>query len=191
MRRIVRPAIISVVFNPAVSAALVCLLCMTACEPEARKARATDHIRMLDESVIGYNKQIVRTERDEIDDYILRHHWKMISTPTGLRYFIYGQGKGPRIVKGSEVRLNYRVLLLNGEEVYNSSRNGIKVIYPGTSESETGLQEALLLMKYGDRARLIVPAHLAWGLLGDLNKIPAGASLVYDIGIGDQDAHER
>jgi len=38
-------------------------------------------------------------------------------------------------------------------------------------------------MRQGDRAKLIVPSHLAFGLLGDLKKIPAGATLVYDIEI--------
>jgi FKBP-type peptidyl-prolyl cis-trans isomerase len=36
-------------------------------------------------------------------------------------------------------------------------------------------------MHVGDRAKFIVPSHLAFGLLGDQNKIPQHATLVYDI----------
>jgi FKBP-type peptidyl-prolyl cis-trans isomerase len=38
-----------------------------------------------------------------------------------------------------------------------------------------------MLMRTGSRAKLIVPSHLAFGLLGDLKKIPEQAVLVYDI----------
>ena len=43
------------------------------------------------------------------------------------------------------------------------------------------LEEGILLLKEGDRAKFIIPSHLAFGLLGDMKKIPAKAVLVYDI----------
>jgi len=165
------------------SAAALVLINLVSCEPDTRPARATDHLRMTDEKVISYNRQVVQTENDEIEDFISRHHWKMQRTGTGLRYMVYENGKGGKVAKGEEVRLKYNISLITGKQIYNSDSAGVKTIYPGTSEGETGLQEALLLMKRGDRAKLVVPSHLAYGLLGDLKKIPAGASLVYDIEI--------
>ncbi|MCX6283267.1 MAG: FKBP-type peptidyl-prolyl cis-trans isomerase [Bacteroidetes bacterium] len=167
------------------------LFLLTSCEPETRRAKATDHIRMMDEKLLNYNQQVVRTENDEIEDYISRHQWKMVKTSTGLRYMVFSKGQGAKISKGMEVHLKYRLALLNGNEVYDSDSTGIKVIYPGTSEGETGLQEALMFLRMGDRARLIVPSHLGYGLIGDLKKIPAGASLVYDIQILDTDRGSR
>ncbi len=164
---------------------------LTSCEPETRRARATDHIRMMDEKLLNYNQQVVRTENDEIEDYISRHQWKMVKTSTGLRYMVYLKGKGAKINKGAEVHLKYKLTLLNGNEVYDSDSTGIKIIYPGTSEGETGLQEALMLLNMGDYARLVIPSHLGYGLIGDLKKIPAGASLVYDIQILDKDGGIR
>ena len=160
-------------------------LLIFSCEPESRPARTTDHILTMDNKLINYNHQVVRSENDEIEDYINRHHWKMIQTPTGLRYMIYERGNGKKIRKGGEVRMKYKLSLLDGNILYQSDSLGIKVIYPGTSEEETGLQEALLFMQEGDHAKLVIPFHLAYGLLGDLKKIPAGATLVYDIEILD------
>lgn len=165
-----------------------CLLCLflalfSSCDPETREARSTSHLRMIDEQVITYNRQAVSSENDDINNYILRHHWMMQETPTGMRYMIYRSGKGKKIVPGAEVSLKYSVSLLNGNEVYNSDKDGLKKIRPGASEGETGLQEALLLMKEGDCAKVITPSHLGYGLLGDLKKIPASAALVYDIEI--------
>ncbi|MEI6883273.1 MAG: FKBP-type peptidyl-prolyl cis-trans isomerase [Bacteroidota bacterium] len=167
------------------------VLLLLSCEQQTRQARATDHLKLTDAKVIDYNHQVVRSENIEIEDYIVRHHWKMNQTTTGLRYMIYARGRGQRIVKGNEVRLKYTVSLLDGSQVYSSDALGLKVIYPGESEGETGLQEALLLMSTNDKARLIVPSHLAYGLLGDLKKIPAGAALVYDIEIVVPDKGNR
>lgn len=161
------------------------------CDEETRQARSTGNLKLLDAKVIDYNQKVVQSENADINDYILRHRWKMKQSPTGLRYDLYFRGPGSRIVKGEEVRLKYTVSLLDGTLVYNSDSLGLKVIFPGSSESETGLQEALLLMNEGDRARLIVPSHLAFGLLGDLKKIPAGASLVYDIEIVGAEKRNR
>lgn len=162
----------------------ICLsFVLFSCEPETRRARSTDHILMMDAKLIGYNQQLVKSENSEIEDYIIRHHWKMQETSTGLRYMVYKKGNGRKIISGDVVRLKYSLSLLNGNTVYSSDSLGPKIICPGTSEGETGLQEALLLMQQGDCAKLIVPSHLAFGLLGDLKNIPAGAALVYDIEI--------
>jgi FKBP-type peptidyl-prolyl cis-trans isomerase len=40
-------------------------------------------------------------------------------------------------------------------------------------------------MKMGDRAKLIIPSHLAHGLVGDLNKIPPLTTIVVDIHLID------
>ena len=40
-------------------------------------------------------------------------------------------------------------------------------------------------MKVGDKAKFIIPSHLAFGLLGDENKIPKRATLVYDVELID------
>ena len=81
------------------------LLAFPCCEPETRPARATDHIRTMDEKLISYNRQAVRSEKDEILDYISRHQWKMLRTSTGLYYMIYEQGRGNKILKGRQARI--------------------------------------------------------------------------------------
>jgi FKBP-type peptidyl-prolyl cis-trans isomerase len=40
-------------------------------------------------------------------------------------------------------------------------------------------------MHVGDKARLILPPHLAHGLLGDENRIPARSIIVYEIELLD------
>ena len=36
-------------------------------------------------------------------------------------------------------------------------------------------------MKEGDKARFVIPSHLAYGMQGDGNKIPGNSPLYYDV----------
>ena len=56
-----------------------------------------------------------------------------------------------------------------------------KEVLVDQSEVESGLQEAIKLLSTGDRAKFIIPSHIAHGLLGDLNKIPPLRTLVIDL----------
>jgi len=68
---------------------------------------------------------------------------------------------------------------------FDSISTGLKKFIIGKGQAENGLEEALLMMKYGDKARLILPPHLAFGLLGDDKKIPRRAIIVYEIEVVD------
>jgi FKBP-type peptidyl-prolyl cis-trans isomerase len=73
------------------------------------------------------------------------------------------------------------VSLLDGTECYNSDREGPKIFTIGRGGVESGLEEGILLMKEGSRAKFIMPPYLAHGLPGDGKRIPARAIIVYDV----------
>jgi len=127
------------------------------------------------------NKKLVRSEEQEIEAYISRYGWNMTKTGTGLRYMIYSKGKGDEVRKTDLVKLKFKVTLINGSECYNSDKDGIKQLEIGKGGTESGLEEGLLLLHSGDKAKFIIPSHLAYGLLGDENKIPKRATLIYDV----------
>jgi FKBP-type peptidyl-prolyl cis-trans isomerase FkpA len=127
------------------------------------------------------NKELVEKENAQIESYIARYQWDMKKTGTGLRYLIYEEGKGSKADTGMRVEIRFKVNLINGVVVYDSKTDGMKTFMLGKAEVESGLEEGILLMKTGDKAKLIIPSHLAFGLLGDENKIPKRATLVYDV----------
>lgn len=127
------------------------------------------------------NKSLVEKENQDIEDYISRYGWKMTKTGTGLRYLIYKNGKGIKPKEKDKVLIKFIVKLINGVECYNSDKDGLKLVELGKAEVESGLEEGLMLMKTGDKAILILPSHLAYGLLGDEERIPKRATLIYDV----------
>lgn len=127
------------------------------------------------------NKYLLKSEDQNIRDYISRHQYHMKETGTGLFYEIYQSSNGTKAIKGQIAQLNFKVFLLNGKLIYSSEKEGLKEFLIGKGGVESGLEEGILLMKTGEKARLIIPSHLAFGLLGDLEKIPEKASIVYDL----------
>ncbi|MCF8365235.1 MAG: FKBP-type peptidyl-prolyl cis-trans isomerase [Bacteroidales bacterium] len=127
------------------------------------------------------NKKAVKTEDQQIRDFIARNHWQVIETGSGLRYRIYEEGDGEKAVKGKIAVIEYEVGLLNGETIYSTDDLGPKEFLIGKGGVESGIEEGILLMKAGDRAKFIIPSHLAFGLLGDQNKIGSKTTLVYDV----------
>lgn len=127
------------------------------------------------------NRYLVRKEEDDIQDLVKRYGWEMQKSATGLRYLVYKKGLGQAVKEGNLVSISYEVKLLDGSTVYSSSTLGLKQFRVGKGGVEAGLEEGILLLNEGDRAKFIIPSHLAFGLLGDGNNIPPRASLVYDI----------
>ncbi len=128
-----------------------------------------------------FNRLLVEDEKQAIEDFILRYRWRMDTTPTGLRYMIYREGKGRQPVANSKLSIHYSVSLLNGDRVYATHPDLPFVFEPGRRDVISGLEEGVLLLREGGRAKIVVPSHLAFGLLGDLDRIPSGATLVYDV----------
>lgn len=140
-------------------------------------------IKDLDEKIISANKLIVRDEAKDIELLLQRYGWEMKSTGTGMYYVIDSENAGKLLQKGDMVDIAYSISLINGKEVYNSKQNGLKTITIEQSDDPAGLHELLKMMRVGDKAKAIIPSHLAYGILGDNDKIPPYAPLIYRIEI--------
>ncbi len=136
------------------------------------------------EDLIEGNKARVSQEKKRIDSYVKRRDWEMTETGTGLYYMIYDslQAEGNRAENNDIVTVVYKVLLLDGTLCYETTE-GPETLKIGKAQAESGVQEGLTYLRKGDKARLIIPPHLAHGLLGDMNKIPGNTVIMYDIEI--------
>jgi FKBP-type peptidyl-prolyl cis-trans isomerase len=146
-------------------------------EPEP----ATIDPAQLKESLMRVNKTLAHEENMAIDRYLERRGLKMERTGTGLRYMIRDTGKGPKAEAGMRATVNYRIELLDGTFCYSSDSLGPHVFKVDEDQIESGIHEGIKLLRKGGKAKFILPSHLAHGLLGDQDKIPAKSSVVYDI----------
>ena len=163
---------------------LCVLLCLFSCK-EKPKQPAPVTKQDMKSSMETANRYLMNEEQEEIDRYVQRHGLVMVSTGTGLRYQIVRQGSDNLIENGQTVSLEYELHSIRGELIYSSENDGIKTFRVGEGSVETGLDEAMTYLHYGDVAKLIIPFHLAYGLHGDDRSIPEYATLVYTIKIID------
>jgi FKBP-type peptidyl-prolyl cis-trans isomerase len=154
---------------------------LASCSGNQRSGGAKSKINLTENQLIQLNKKWVARENAEIIDFIRRKHWDMKETPTGLRYMIYHQGNGERAKVGALATIAYTVSLLNGTIVYSSAQSGLKTFRIGHSREVSGLEEGIILLKVGDKAKFLLPSHLAYGLSGDGRKIPPDVPIIYDV----------
>lgn len=161
---------------------LIILSSMSGCNRDTQQhPEKVENPEQYNEQLVNVNKGMVQKESEEIENYIKRHNWEMQSTGTGLRYQIYKHGTGEAATDGKIAVLKYTLNLLDGTECYSSDKTGPKEFRIGKGGVESGLEEGIKLLKVGDKAKFIFPPHLAHGLTGDDDKIPARATLVYDV----------
>lgn len=161
-------------------------ICLLSSCSNNREENGLSHVnpdsKALKDKLVQANQMYARRESDEIDQYVLRHHWDMISTGTGLRYMITKHGDGKELAQaGQTARVTYRISLLDGTVCYTSDKDGPQNVLIGQDDTESGLHEGLQYLHVGDEATFILPSHLAAHLMGDGDKIPPQASVVYQI----------
>lgn len=129
-----------------------------------------------------YNKMNAQEEEVDIKLYLARKaDWNMVQTGSGLRYYIYEKKDGPLAKVGDHVEVQFKVELLDGTVVNETPDDEVVEFKVDHAQIETGVQEAVKLLREGEKAKLIIPSHLGHGVVGDLSKIPPLSVLVIDI----------
>lgn len=161
------------------------LLSYWACGNDNNNSQVTKKVNIqskeFQDKLIEANKLYVKQESDEIDQYVAHKGWSMTQTGTGLRYMIVQKGNGNTPKPGQLAKVNYRISLMDGTVCYSSDSTGAREFVVEGDNVESGLHEGIQHLHVGDKAILILPSHLAHGLIGDENKIPPKASVIYEL----------
>lgn len=166
---------------------LLLIICFCACNNEQQDNGIPHNNKPtqkeVKESLIKSHQMYVKQETDEITQYIKRHNYTMQSTSTGIYYMITEHGKGDQPQTKDYVTVSYKISLLDGTQCYDSQKDGSKQFKVGEDVEESGVHQAVQLMHVGDKGTFIIPSYLAQGLMGDRDKIPPGAVVIYDINL--------
>jgi len=163
-------------------------LCIVAillsCKP-ADKSPKTDNKEWSNGHSVSYHKEVNEREQLSISLYLEQHPElkKLIkTTETGLRYAIISTNeKGNYGNPGQTASLILNVSLLDGTPCYKTEEAYYDECPIDRNDRESGLNEVLKLMRVGETAKLILPNHLAHGMIGDLENIPPLAILLVTV----------
>jgi FKBP-type peptidyl-prolyl cis-trans isomerase FkpA len=134
------------------------------------------------EALVRANSYLVKKDAGLIKSYANRRQWDLLQTPGGLYYIVFARsGEKTNANKSKRATIAYKLELLDGTLCYSSDSTGLKTFSFDKKEVEAGLEEGIKMLKPGDSACFILPPHLAYGLLGDQNKIPPRAIIVYHV----------
>jgi FKBP-type peptidyl-prolyl cis-trans isomerase FkpA len=159
---------------------VISLISCGSCKNQKPKASMTQE--EIDEQLIHVNKQLIKDDKILINHFVREKGWEMKESGTGLRYWIYEEGQdSTQAEDGMTAEVQYEVTLLDGTLCSMTKENEAKRFVIGHADIESGIHEAILFMSPGDKAKVILPPHLAHGLTGDMVKIPLHSTLVYDI----------
>mgnify|MGYP001419915871 CR=1 FL=1 len=92
-----------------------------------------------------------KKEQIQIEGYLKRHQIPAVKTGTGIHYCIYKQGEGNQIENGQNVVVDYVVTKINGDTLY-TTQTKLDEFTVSNSEKESGLHEAIKLLKSGSKA---------------------------------------
>jgi FKBP-type peptidyl-prolyl cis-trans isomerase len=151
------------------------------CSRNRERNVSEQEIRDTEEALVGVNRMLLQIDKKKILEYLEAHHLDLQESESGLWYGITFEGPGAKVQNNMLVTLAYTVSLLNGTLCYSSDSLGYKQFRVGQGGVESGLEEGILMLNEGSKAIFVMPPHLAHGLTGDGDRIPARSVIVYHV----------
>lgn len=133
------------------------------------------------EQFIKVNRYMQRRHQDHIAAFVARVGWEARVSPSGLWVVEDETGKGPLINDGDRVSMTFSSFLLDGTPCYEAPEEDPLQIVVGKGGVESGVKEALVRLRKGSKATLLIPPHLGHGNFGDRDKIPGNSVLLYKL----------
>lgn len=125
----------------------------------------------------------VRTEDEQIQDFLVANKLTAAEkTASGLRFLLTKAYPDSAQVKaGQTAKVKYTGRLLNGNQ-FDASADGAE-FNVGTGAVIAAWDEAFLKMRVGEKATIVLPSSLGYGVNGSGTKIPAYSPLTFEMEI--------
>ena len=134
---------------------------------------------------VNINKKFIEAEEKLIKKFIEEENLSLNKTGSGIYYLIEGSGRGKHPEMGEMVSFTFNIYLLNRMLIYSSDAMGVYQFKVDKDDVPSGLNQIIKLLKVGEKAKFILPSHLAYGVQGDGDKIPVRSPLYYEVKLID------
>lgn len=135
------------------------------------------------------NQRAVRLEERDMNAYVERAGLHPRTSGTGVRWLLVRDLPGDTVRPEQLVSVNYAMLLIGGDTAYASVAGKPESFRVEHDDVESGLHEAIQHLSRGDSAIIIIPSYRAFGLIGDMEKVPPRSTVIYHLGL--QDVRDR
>ena len=106
---------------------------------------------------------------------------KLSKLPNGVYVQILEKGSGSKIKQGDSVAVVYKGMLANATVFEETTASQPFVFRAGEHEAVEGFDTGIASLTYGDRARIYVPAKLAYGANNAGENIPPFSNLIFEV----------
>ena len=165
------------------------LLLFAACgSPQPQAPQGTAPVSRDRQMLQDVNRYLHEREQDVLASYVVRYQLDMTLAPSGYYYQVVEQGGGAAVAEGSAAHLHGWVRLIDGTLCYTYVAQSPLSVRVGAHTDYKALNTALIGLREGAKVRFVFPSHLAFGLLGDGDKIPPRSALVCEfvvVNVGD------
>lgn len=129
----------------------------------------------------------VRTEEEQIDEYVATNKILGLerNTDNGLRFVkTLARPDSAQIEIGTTVSVTYTGKLIRNGKQFDTGTIDVNVVDPkGTASGGVvkGFNDGIAKMRYGEKAIIIFPSLLGYGVTGSSTKIPAYSPLIFEV----------
>jgi len=107
---------------------------------------------------------------------------EVVTTETGLKYYVVQEGTGDCPEKGTKVVVHYTGYLADGSTFDSSVEREQPFEFTiGQGKVIKGWDEGVAMMNIGGKRRFVIPPDLGYGQRGYEKLIPPGATLIFDV----------
>jgi len=131
-------------------------------------------------------ESMIFKEEAQLKKYVEDNKITVKPNSMGLYIIETQPGTGMKIDSGCQVRMNYRVSLLDGKELFSTFERPEPVKFEYGNRIDTpGFEYAVSTLKKGSKAKFIVPSSLAFGQRGSGTTVLPYTPIIYEVEILD------
>ncbi len=138
------------------------------------------------EAFLNWIEDFGEYEKVILQQFLREEKLPVQPTKSGLYYFCLKQGTGKKVEKNDTVTVNYEGRFLNGKFFDSTIRRKqpFQFVYGTEWQVIKGLEEAIGMMRAGEKSLFIIPSDLAFGTEGSSTGIiPPFTSLIFEVEI--------